>query len=202
MCSTSAAWEELLAAAHAGSTAARGQLLDAHRPYLLAIAAAALDCELRAKADAADLVQEALLEALLAFDRFDGGRLEQLRSWLREILLYNIGNFRRRYRTAAMRNVAREVSLPVAWPGALPGEHLTADDSTPSGQATRHERDEVLQRALARLPEHYRNVIVWHLQDNRPFAEIGRRLGRSAEAVRHLWLRALQRLSHELGLPP
>ena len=44
------------------------------------------------------------------------------------------------------------------------------------------------------LPEHYREVITWHQHDGLSFAEIGERLGRTAEAARLLWWRALQHL--------
>ena len=52
MCSPSTDWDDLLAAARAGSTAAMGQLLEPHRRYLHAVAADELDRDLRAKADA------------------------------------------------------------------------------------------------------------------------------------------------------
>ena len=53
--------------------------------------------------------------------------------------------------------------------------------------------------ALGRIPEDYRRVVVWHQYDRLTFEEIGERLGRSAEAIRKLWSRALIRLTEELG---
>jgi DNA-directed RNA polymerase specialized sigma24 family protein len=41
--------------------------------------------------------------------------------------------------------------------------------------------------------------VVWYQYDRLTFDEIGQRLGRSAEAVRKLWSRALLRLTEELG---
>jgi RNA polymerase sigma-70 factor (ECF subfamily) len=192
----------MMAEARAGSTAARGQLFEVHRAYLLAVAGAELDAGLRAKADASDLVQESLFEALLGFSSFDGRRPEQLQAWLREILLHNVANFRRRYHGTAMREAAREVPLPVPWPGARPGEHLANGDSTPSGKASRREEQERLQQVLARMPEHYRQVVVWHIHENRTFIDIGQRLGCSAGAAKQLWHRALQRLEQELRNHP
>jgi RNA polymerase sigma-70 factor (ECF subfamily) len=191
-------WDALLAAARAGSTHDRGQLLETHRAYLLTVAAGELDHDLQAKADATDLVQESLCEALSGFDAFAGSEPEHLRAWLREILRNNIANVRRHYKGTAMRRVDRERPLPVPWPGGLPGEGLANDDSTPSGKAARHEEHERLHQALAKLPSHYRDVIVWRLQEHRSFADIGERLGRSASAAKQLWLRAVQRLASEL----
>ena len=162
----------------------------------------ALDSDLRAKAGASDLVQDSLLECHQHFDRFHGGRSEELRAWMKQTLLYNAANLRRQYRDAAMRNIDREVPLPAAGPNGIPGDALAADSVTASGKVQRYEREEFVRRALAQLPEHYRNVIVWRQFDGLSFEAIGERLGRSTEAARLLWVRALQRLERDAGPPP
>jgi DNA-directed RNA polymerase specialized sigma24 family protein len=65
--------------------------------------------------------------------------------------------------------------------------------------AVHREQAAALLAALGRIPEHYRRVVIWHQYDRLTFAEICRRLDRSAESARKLWLRALIRLSQELG---
>jgi len=60
------------------------------------------------------------------------------------------------------------------------------------------ERARLLDGALSRLPEHYRNVILWRHRDNRSFADIGRTLKRSPDAIRKLWARAIECLQREL----
>lgn len=188
-----------LTAARAGSTIALGQLLEAHRRYLHAVAAAELDSSLRAKADAADLVQESLLEALHDFDAFRDNSAEQFRAWLREILRNNLANFRRRYRATAMRDVGREVPLAATETSAGGTAQLAVQVSSPSSQASRCEEKERLFRVIEQLPAHYRDVIVWRVREASTFADIGRRLGRSADAAKQLWLRAVQRLMQELN---
>jgi RNA polymerase sigma-70 factor, ECF subfamily len=47
---------------------------------------------------------------------------------------------------------------------------------------------------LARLPPHYRDVIVLRNLEGLAFPEVARRMGRSPGAVRILWLRALDHL--------
>jgi RNA polymerase sigma-70 factor (ECF subfamily) len=64
------------------------------------------------------------------------------------------------------------------------------------------EQAQAVREALERLPEEYRQVIRLRLQDDRPFEEIGRVLGRTANAARKLWERAVERLQQELGTPP
>jgi RNA polymerase sigma-70 factor (ECF subfamily) len=192
-------WAENLAAARAGSSDALGRVLDDFRPYLLSVAGQALDADLQAKAGASDLVQESLLEAQRDFTCFAGQKRDQLQTWLVRILLRNVQNFRRQYRDTGKRDVGREVPLPVRGASALPGDCLAGNDSSPSGHAARGEKEDRLRRALARLPGHYRDVIAWRHRDGDSFVAIGARLGRTAEAARVLWGRALLRLKDELG---
>src|SRR5579871_1471767 len=91
-----------LAAARAGSNDALGQALEACRDYLLLIAQQEMDLQLRAKGGASDIVQETFLEAQRAFENFQGTSEEELRAWLRRILLNNLGDFTRRYRESDM----------------------------------------------------------------------------------------------------
>jgi RNA polymerase sigma factor (sigma-70 family) len=58
--------------------------------------------------------------------------------------------------------------------------------------------DAALCRALEQLPDEYRLVVTWRNFDYLPFDEIGRRLGRSAEAARKLWVRAVEHLQQRL----
>jgi RNA polymerase sigma-70 factor (ECF subfamily) len=186
-----------LAAARAGSADALGRALEACRAYLLLVAERELDPDLRAKGGASDLVQETFLEAQRDFARFSGSSADELRAWLRQLLVHNLANFARGYRRTGKRRLDREAAADDrGW------QDLSADTPSPSGRAMARERDEALERALARLPEDYRRVLVLRYQEGRPFEEIGRRMGRSANAVRKLWGRAIERLQAELEVPP
>jgi RNA polymerase sigma-70 factor (ECF subfamily) len=55
-----------------------------------------------------------------------------------------------------------------------------------------------LADTLAALPDDYRQVIVLRHIEGLPFDEVGRRMERSAGAVRMLWLRALKLLREQL----
>ena len=76
---------------------------------------------------------------------------------------------------------------------------MAGPDPTASMIAMREEKAEALMTAIGRLPEDYRQVILWRQVENLPFEEMARRLGRSVDAVRKLWWRALQQLQKELG---
>ena len=190
-----------LAAARAGSTEALGELLDGCRGYLLLVAERELDADLRAKGGASDLVQEALVDAVRDFARFEGDTEAALLAWLRRLLLHNLTDFTRLYRSTDKRQVGREVPLVAGDSSGRRGPTPGADILSPSGQAMAHEQTAALERALERLPEDYRRVLTLRYLEGRSFAEIGRLMQRSANAARKLWTRAVERLQQELEPP-
>ncbi len=58
-----------------------------------------------------------------------------------------------------------------------------------------------LRRALDRLPEEHRRVVVLRFEEERSFEEIGRLTGRSPDAVRKIWARAMGRLRQDCEGP-
>lgn len=72
----------------------------------------------------------------------------------------------------------------------------------PSARAAQREQAVQLAAALEKLPASYREVIILHQLEDLPFPEVARRMGRSVDSVKNLWLRALPRLRHELGGGP
>ncbi|HKB02640.1 MAG TPA: sigma-70 family RNA polymerase sigma factor [Gemmataceae bacterium] len=191
-----------LSAARGGSREALGRLLEACRDYLLLVANQELDVDLRAKGGASDLVQQTFLEAQRDFGAFQGASEEELLAWLRRLLVHNLADFARRYRGTGKRRAEREVALEGDSAAAGPAAGLAADTPSPSGRAVAREEDEGLERALARLPEDYRTVIVLRYREERSFEEIGQLIDRSPNAARKLWLRAVERLRAELEGSP
>jgi RNA polymerase sigma-70 factor (ECF subfamily) len=185
--------------ARGGSDSALGQLLEAYRPYLLLVANRELSPDLRVKVGASDLVQETFLDAQHDFPRFRGSTERELLAWLRRILLTNLALASRQFRDTEKRQVDREISLATAPAELLDG--LTGDGESPSSIARAREQDEALERALAKLPEQYREVIRLRNSERRSFEEIGTNMGRSAEAARKLWGRALKHLQQLLESP-
>jgi len=185
-------------AARSGDAQVLGRLLDSCGDYLSLVARSELSADLAAKISASDLVQETFLGAHRDFARFRGRTEAELRAWLRGILLHNLGRLRRHYRDTGKRQVRRESAIdqrgaPGPWPV------LADDDTTPATRALNRERVEAVLAALQRLPEPHRSVVIWHQCEGETFEAIGRRLGRSDEATRKLWARALIRLTEDLG---
>jgi RNA polymerase sigma-70 factor (ECF subfamily) len=187
----------LLAQAQAGRPDALGQALNAYRRYLLGIAEGELDSVLQAKAGASDPVQETFLEAQRDFAQFHGNSAAELQAWLRRLLLNNLANFTRLYRGTEKRDVGREAPLEAGASGVV-AAGLPADAPSPSGEAMCNEQAEAVRAALLRLPDDYRQVLVWRYQEGRSFEEIGQRLQRTANAARKLFARALERFEEEM----
>jgi RNA polymerase sigma-70 factor (ECF subfamily) len=185
-----------LTEARAGSPEALGRLLETCRLYLLQVANGEMESRLQTKVGASDLVQETYIEAQRIFDRFGGKSPSELRAWLRAILLNKLATATRQYRDTAKRQLGREIPID-------PDASRPIDPASPMATASsimiRQEKMESLMAALGRLPEDYRQVIVWRQVENLSFEEMASRLDRSVDAVRKLWWRALQQLQKELG---
>jgi RNA polymerase sigma-70 factor (ECF subfamily) len=194
--------ERWLAAARAGSREALGEALEAYRAYLLLIAQRELGPELRAKGGASDLVQETFIDAQRLLGTFQGTTDGPWAAWLRELLLNNLADFVRRYRATGMRRVSREMGQPASDSAAERVGEAAADVPSPSVMAMAAEQTAALERALDRLPADYRDLLQLRYQGDLSFEEIGRRLDRSANAARKLWLRALRKLEQEMESPP
>jgi RNA polymerase sigma-70 factor (ECF subfamily) len=188
--------EALLRVARQGRQDALGDLLQAYRPYLLRIADGEFPAALRAKAGGSDVVQDTLVEALACFAQFRGQSLGELQGWLRTILLRQVGQVTRGYQATGKRQIDREVPLPELGDSA---EVLAAQQSTASAKFVRQEEADAVREALGRLPEHYRQVLVWREWEGRPLEEIAQRLNRSVDAARMLWWRAIERFNEEMG---
>ena len=186
-----------LARAQAGCPDSLGQALEPYRRYLLGIAERELDSALQAKGGASDLVQETFLEAQRDFAQFHGASAAELQAWLRRLLLNNLANFTRLYRGTDKRDVGREVPLEAGASGVA-GAGLPGEEASPSGEAVANEQAQAVRAALARLPDDYRQVLVWRYQEGQSFEEIGQRLQRTANAARKLFARALERFEQEM----
>lgn len=191
-------FDKLLAEAQRGSAEALGKVLEKCRHYLLHIANSEMDSQLRPKAGDSDLVQETFLEAHKLFQRFQGTSSADLLGWLRAILRNKAATISRSYQATDKRQVARELPL-----NALGEQRVepVAPLPTPSSVLLRQEQTEAVLRALDRVPEHYRQVILWRQWERLSFEEIGRRLDKNVDAARMVWWRAIERLRLELETP-
>ena len=187
-------FDRLVSAAQEGSTEALGELLDQWRDYLLLVANRELGDDLCQKAGASDVVQDTFIRAHQSIGSFRGRSEDELIGWLRQILLHQIVGLRRHYSGTLKRDIRREQSLSCNRQLKDLVESLPAEDGGPPRHAMANEDMVLVGRALESLPDDHRQVIYLRYWENLSFPEIGERMGRSAEAARKCWSRAVQKL--------
>ena len=182
-------FESSLSAARRGERSELGCLLNFYREYLVTFATRKLSRDLALKSSPSDLVQSTLLKASNEFVRFRGVTEWELRTWLKKILTRKLVDTDRFYRRSIKRDISREVPLRA--------ETLPNNLNSESGSPALVEKMEILSILLNRLDEVDREVIQLRTFERASFEQIGVRMGRSAEAVRKLWTRAILRLTKE-----
>lgn len=189
----------LIAAARGGDAKALGELLVAVRKYLVSIAKRRLPSDLGPHFAPSDLAQETAIEAHVAFVGFKGSTVPEFLAWIRVILLNNVTDAVRRSRSYD-RAVARAAQQSPA-PG-LPGDTQRRGTAVPGrpaeASAIRRDEAQFVERILAGLSADSREVVRLRYWDGLTFPDIGKRLGRSENAVRKTWHRAISRLQEEI----
>jgi RNA polymerase sigma-70 factor (ECF subfamily) len=174
--------------------------LESYRNYLRILARTQVDEALRVRVDPSDIAQDTLWEAHRAFARFEGTTERELLAWLRKLLVRNVLDAAKQHR-AGRRSVGRQESLEALLERSCARAEaaLAGGASSPSAQVRRREQSVLLANALAVLPEDYREVLILRNLEHLPFEEVGRRMGRTAGAVRMLWARALEKITQLMG---
>jgi RNA polymerase sigma-70 factor (ECF subfamily) len=176
--------------------------LERYRDYLRLLARLQLSPRLRAKLDASDIVQQALLQAHDNRAQFRGGTEAEYLAWLRAILANTLAGAARRFGAEA-RDLGRERALEahLEQSSSRLEAMLVADQASPSEQAVRGEEVLNLTRALASLaPDEQQVVELRHLQ-GMAVGDIARQIGRTRTAVAGLLFRALKKLRKRLQEP-
>lgn len=175
-----------------GDQAARGELFDQFRPYVRKLVQVTRHGLPSARAGDSDLIQDAMLVASKAFERFRGRSVAEFAGWLREVTIRTVGHAARFHRDTGKRAAGREVAV----------ENLEAlaisDGSSPEIKAMGHELHARIAAALERLPDDMRELLVGRILDGKPYAELALRMGRTEAALRVHYVRALRRLKDDL----
>jgi RNA polymerase sigma-70 factor (ECF subfamily) len=154
-----------------------------------------LDPRMKPRFDSSDLVQETLLKAHKNLNHFRGKTEAELVKWLEKILANTLADQVRKAKTGK-RDLSLEQSLKaiVAESSCRLEAFLTADQSTPSQQAQRHELLARTTEAVDRLPEDQRDVVILRDLMNMSVSEIAEQLGRTEKSVAGLLLRGRHKL--------
>jgi RNA polymerase sigma-70 factor (ECF subfamily) len=193
--------DELVRRSAAGDDGARQQLLTRHRDRLRRMIGVRLDPRLLARLDPSDVVQEVLAEAHARLNDYLRDQPLPFYPWLRQIAWQRLLKIHRHHH-ARKRRVTQEgpavPDLPDESMGDL-AERLAASGTSPSRHALREELRLRVRKALGRLGERDREVLVLRYLEQMSLAEIAAVLGTTEGAVKSRHARALLRLQTLLG---
>ena len=189
--------EELAERVRTGDEAAAHTLFRRHVGALRARVRRDMPRVLRAKVAESDVIQDAYLAAFRALGGFEDRGDGSFARWLHTVLERKILNEVRRHVGSRKRDPRREVaggSSVVRVEGVAPGP-------SPSTAAAHAEDRARLLTAMEGLPAPLRTALRLVHADGLTYEEAAERMGRSAEAVRKLYGRAVLALSERLQDP-
>ena len=178
--------------------------LERYRPYLRILAGVRVGPLLRAKLDASDLVQEALLKAHAKRAQCRGRTEAERLAWLRRILATTLADLHRRYaRDKRDAGLERSLEQALEQSSLCLGKLLADEQPTPSAAYDEADRQVCLAEALTRLPESQRMALTLRYLHDPPcsLAEIARQLDRTEKAVAGLVCRGLETLRKIMQKP-
>lgn len=188
---------DLVARVRGGDSAAFGELYQRYHDELLFAVRVHLGPELRAKLESEDILQSVVVDAFRALPRVRAETSEGLRHYLHTMVVNKIRG-RAQHFDADRR--AGDVPLTPSRAAEVPDPAQTRVDPDVGepryNDSARYER---LERALAALPEDMRRVILLRKIDGLASKEVALMLGKSDEAARKLYSRAMARLTILLG---
>jgi RNA polymerase sigma-70 factor (ECF subfamily) len=187
--------EDLVRRVRAGDEAAARLLFERHLPALRAKARARLPAALRGRIGASDVVQDAWLAAFQDLGGFRDEGDGSFAAWLRRILEHKVTDEVRRHAGAKKRDAKREVRL------ATEAARLEPDrgQATPSVEVRDAEESSRLRAVVDSLSDDYATVIRLVHREGLTLVEAGARMGRTPDAARMLYNRAMDRLADRLG---
>jgi RNA polymerase sigma-70 factor (ECF subfamily) len=186
-----------IAPAVKGDKEALSTLLQAHAPELRR----ALSVESRwlSRFDVDDVMQVTFLEAFLHIHRFDPAAPGSFSGWLLSIARNNVRDLKREALAAKRPAPDKQVALYAGQSSVALIERLVGSSTTPSRAFAANEAQGILELALKKLPEDYREVVQLYDLEGNSAAQVARQLRRSVGAVYMLRGRAHDRLREILG---
>jgi RNA polymerase sigma-70 factor (ECF subfamily) len=189
---------DLLEQSVAGDAEALGVLVERHLPALRVFVRLRTGPLLRERESCSDIVQSVCRELLGDLEHFEYRGEGSFRAWLFTVALNKVRE-KGRFHRAQKRDVARGLSAGSGQESRMTGEDalytsLCCVEASPSEHAIGHEQNARIERAMDKLPEDYRQVLLLARIVGLPHREIAERLGRTERAVRSLVSRASVRL--------
>lgn len=180
---------ELFERLREGDSSAFGDLYRRYHDELLFAVRAHLGPRLRSRLESEDILQSVAADAFRALKGVRAETPEGLRHYLHAMIVNKI-----RGRADHFNAVKRDGDVPLT---SAHAQQIAGDCAEPQYHDT--ERFGRLESALESLPDEMREVIVLRKVDGLPSRQVAVRMGRTDEAVRKLYSRAMARLTLRIG---
>ncbi len=192
--------QELVQRSVEGDRDALQRLIVEYHGPLLGTVTGRMDAALRRHVAPEDILQEAYLGAFKSIGRCSFANPAAFYKWLERIALDQLKNTGRNLRRDR-RNIDRERSRAAGRKTSLLDlvDGLSSQGPTPSRHLAKKEASAAAISSLARLPEHYRQVVEMRFLQGRPVTEIAAELGKSEGAIHMSIKRSLDKLRHFMG---
>jgi RNA polymerase sigma-70 factor (ECF subfamily) len=189
----------LIARLQAGSGAAFDQLVEQYHATIYNVAFSMMNNTAGSAADAADITQEVFLKVFRGVQGFRGG--SSLKTWLYRIAVREALNHRRwRWRHQREQTSLQDES------GAIPlSARLPTHEASPFDETARHERQQLVRRALALVPPVFRTAVILRDLEGLSYEEVADILEVSPGTVKSRILRgrrALREILDPILHPP
>lgn len=180
--------------ARAGDGAALRALLERHEAKLRRRLDRSVPPPLRRRVSVADVMQETWIVAFRRIAEFEDRGDGAFEVWLAAIADLKLREAVRHHLLTEKRAGGREVTR-----GARPNSTaFPGREPSPSDAAIGEETRSRAERAMAGLPDDYREVLTLVQVDGLALAAAATRMGRSYEAVKKLYGRAVSRLAKDM----
>ncbi|MBK8978887.1 MAG: sigma-70 family RNA polymerase sigma factor [Planctomycetes bacterium] len=190
---------DLIRAAQGGDDRALDDLCGRYQQRVLEIVRIRMGPRLRREMDSMDLVQETFADAVRGFDRFELQDEASLIRWLRSVVENRIRDAARHH-DRDKRARAREVAADAGDSPDGTTPQLADQRTRPLDGLARGERRADLERALDRLGDADRELILLRDYEGHAWAQVAELCGRaSPDAARVAHREALGRLAVELA---
>lgn len=172
------------------------KLIDKHSKHIRHLIRRRSGSAVLKRASVDDIYQETVARAIGSAQSFQFSDDRSFLAW--------IGTIVRRVIARSLSGPARDTPTVRIRRAASSGTGVSETDlssggRTPSSCAAAQERQKDLRKAMERLPDHYRRVLVLYKLEERSLSEVAARMGRTKGATCRLMARALGELRQHLA---
>jgi RNA polymerase sigma-70 factor (ECF subfamily) len=185
--------EEWVNCALKGDPEAIAKLYHLYEGRLRAAIKERLGKKLRGQMDSADLIQSVWGDVLKDLDDFEYQGPESFFQWILVRLIHKIQDKGKHF-SRKKRDLKRVKPIKTDFEFSGNEPLPPSPKRSPSQTAISKERLEKLTSILKLFPEHQQQVLILKIRDELEYEEIGKVIGKSADATRMIYKRSLQKL--------